>query len=181
MKNLLKYDDEQTFITTEGDEGLVTTVEPGVANVRDIQEVFYNGPKEIPMFDVRFGYYASYNGFASAPNKNLKAQPAPTFIVLSAVTMFDTLLYVSDNLISYCINKYSKTNPSADMYLMELTIDKELLDTDFLASTWFREHGYIEGNVATMDFNNACEIVFSDLMFENGGCIFRVLGSSRPQ
>ena len=183
MKNLLQYVDEQTFITTEGNEGIVTTIEPGVANVKDIQEVFYNGPKETPMFVVRFGYYGRYNGFASAPapGMQLQAAPAPVFHVLSSVTMFDTVLYISQGFITYCINKYKKVNPSADMYLMTLTIDKELLDADFIADTWFREHGYVEGNLATMDFDQSCEIVFSNLMFNNGGCEIRVIGSSRPE
>jgi hypothetical protein len=178
MKNLLQYVDEQTFITTEGDEGIVTTIEPGVANVKDIQEVFYNAPKEIPMFVVRFGYYGRYSVFGSAPA--LKAAPAPVFHVLSSVTMFDTVLYISQDFITYSINKYKKVNPVADKYFMTLTVDKELLDADFLADTWFREHGYVEGNLATMEFDQSCEIVFSDLMFNNGGCEIRVIGSSRP-
>lgn len=189
MKNLLQYVDEQTFITTEGNEGIVTTIEPGVANVKDIQEVFYNGPKETPMFVVRFGYYGRYNGFASAPapGMQLQAESAPVFHVLSSVTMFDTVLYISQGFITYCINKYKKVNPKykkvnpvADTYFMTLTIDKELLDADFIAGTWFREHGQVEGNLATMDFNQSCEIVFSNLMFNNGGCEIRVIGSSRP-
>ena len=94
--------------------------------------------------------------------------------------MFDTELFISQGFITYCINKYKKVNPDADMYLMTLTINKELLDADFLADTWFREHGYVEGNLATMDFDQACEIVFSDFMFNNGGCEIRIIGSSRP-
>lgn len=173
MENLIQYLSGQTFVEVEGNDEKVTSIVPGVALVKENEEVFYNEKKERNAFVARFGYY-TYSpgptfGTSAAQNTMLGAMPLNEriFIVLSAITVTGLEMLVNQDLIDYCIKKYKVERPHESGYGIEINIPTEYLDSDFMESQWFNSHSWIEGGVAYMDAGDEeFTIVFSEKIFE---------------
>jgi hypothetical protein len=172
MENLIQYLSGQTFVEVEGNDKKVTSIVPGVALVKENEEVFYNEKKERDAFVVRFGYY-TYSpgptfGASAAKNPMLGIMPVNerTFMVLSAITVTGLEMFVNQDLIDYCIKKYKVEYPYESGYGIEINIPTEYLDSDFMESQWFRNHSWIEDGVAYMSAGNEeFTIVFNETIF----------------
>ena len=172
MENLIQYLSGQTFVEVEGNDEKVTSIVPGVALVKENEEVFYNEVKEVNVFVARFGY-SSYNpgptfGAAAAPSPKLGvvAQNDRVFVILSSLTISGLEMVVNQDLIDYCIKKYKLENPYDDAYTLYLSITTDVLDEEFMQSQWFRNHSWIEDGVAYIDAGDLeFGIVFNEAIY----------------
>ena len=172
MENLIQYLSGQTFVEVEGNDEKVASIVPGVALVKENEEVFYNEKKETDAFIVRFGYYTYSPGplFGASAVQNpilgVMPQNEKIFVVLSAITVTGLEMLVNQDLIDYCIKKYKVKYPHESVYGIEISIPTEYLDSDFMESQWFTSHSWIEDGVAYMEAGDEeFTIVFSKTIF----------------